>query len=744
MPAKFKPKPGGSKAGQAWDWQKARVPLLEEAAEGRVEWPVAAQRSECGVQWAGALSALDVEVLWWLAKKRKVRDQDNVEVLRRERPVPANREEPFPQECLLANVVDKLCRRYQLYYTNTRDHVRGMAKRGLVRLERSNPEKPRSDVLVFVTGRGWDLLAGLVGPEKLSARGTLQEEVRRVRRRRRAFKARLEEAAVKGDIDLSVGKDGAEKVVQGPSAVGKVRTAALRGALAKALKQEGDDGRVRMKRDETETDPVKWVEAVGWQISTKDKGLVPFVPFPFQRQLMRMAVDSGQRVIIPKTRQIGVTTTLMSAAAFALVNKKPWQMHVVANLEEVARERCLKIVRTGFKHAHVPKAVLKDLSLGGEKTREIRYQAFGWTNYIRAHAGTAGVGRSFDGNVVLMDEMAYMEYADEVYAGLAGMLDNPDTSLWMVSTYNGDGDTFCYCVDNAEALGYEVVPMDWRVRPDRDENWQEQTRQKFLTQEQYEQEHELKRLVHGEAAVDWAALLAFQADEEWIGTGPKTGHRYTKGLDLSSIARARTCMCVVDMTVRPGQVVALEVIEPVITEDATKRMEQQRVAIERLDRMYPGPLFIDGTIEKSLVGMINVPLKQPVHFTGGSSINRDFDKIDRMPWLRVPRTILIDNAAMMVNTGKVVVHERQYGQLARGLGSLRKEGNKKRGKFVDETDAFLLACLGLMRRGTLEAGHLDQSEVRFRTVKNTGGMSKSQRTQFGPTGGGIGRKGKKW
>jgi hypothetical protein len=191
-------------------------------------------------------------------------------------------------------------------------------------------------------------------------------------------------------------------------------------------------------------------------------------------------------------------------------------------------------------------------------------------------------------------------------------------------------------------------------------------------------------------------------------------------------------------------VVALEVIEPVITEDATKRMEQQRVAIERLDRMYPGPLFIDGTIEKSLVGMINVPLKQPVHFTGGSSINRDFDKIDRMPWLRVPRTILIDNAAMMVNTGKVVVHERQYGQLARGLGSLRKEGNKKRGKFVDETDAFLLACLGLMRRGTLEAGHLDQSEVRFRTVKNTGGMSKSQRTQFGPTGGGIGRKGKKW
>jgi len=351
----------------------------------------------------------------------------------------------------------------------------------------------------------------------------------------------------------------------------------------------------------------------------------------------------------------------------------------------------LQIARLGLFRAKLPRYMREKLRLGGEKSTEIRYGQ----NYIRAHAGTPDVGRSFDGNIVLMDEIAYMEYAEDVYRGLAGMLDVPETSMWMVSTYNGDGDTFCYCVDHAEELGLTVIPMDWRVRPDRDKEWYENTKRQFLSEEDFAQEHELRRLSRGELVFDVGAMIANQARVPWIGAGVIPGHKYAKGLDISSRGECKTVFCAIDISVKPAQVVALQPITPVGGVGAKSRPEQLKAGIELIDAQYPGPLFVDGTNEKTLVELLQVRRKIGIHLTMGTKIQQTIDKIDRMEWWTVPRAVLVDSAGALVNFNEVVVHRDQFPQLSQGLGTVRRDASKRTGKFIDECDAFFLACLGL-------------------------------------------------
>ncbi|MDD3493472.1 MAG: hypothetical protein PHZ19_08270 [Candidatus Thermoplasmatota archaeon] len=672
------------------------------------------------------MTDFDVEVLWAVCKRQKAappkggvgRGSKHSEAKgkwRRRSPKEPNKSWGPSQYMLLPNVRRAVEERTGLVWEKNhfRGKLRDMEARGWVRLEAANPAKAGvkgADLYVLPTGVAQQLMVRLFPMEVLRA-GTLTGY--------RGFMASVERMA---------------SLVEEARPMAWPRSGKAEDVLARVAREVevlGEDEReerkrVRVLREEAEKDPVAWVEAVGWKVMHKERGLVAFEPWGWQKDLMRRMVRPGERVVVPKSRQVGVTTTLITACSWALLHRDPWRCHIVSNKEETARERCLSIARTGFQHASLPEEVWRGLSLGGEKTNLVEYRQGDVQNYMRAHAASGDAARSFDGNVVLLDEVAYMQYGSDVYTGIMGMLDLAQTSLWLVSTYAGDGDFFCKCVDEAEGMGLDVIPFDWRAHPERDEAWREAMIPKFPSIADFEREHELKRVGKEEAAIDAGALLRFQRGVEYVGRRPLPGHLYVKGVDVAAVNVAKTCFCAVDVTVRPAQVACLEIFLPRDTPEGKTRLQQQVEAIEAFDRAWPGPLFIDGTNEKGLAAQVKAERKIAVHFTGGNAVERSwkFDKIDKLLWLRLPRPTLIDNLALLVNSGKVVVHERQFPELVMGLRSLRKGvSQREKGKFGDMVDALMLAgqgMMGLKVRAGVEQG---RRAPQARSVKNEGPLA---------------------
>ena len=449
--------------------------------------------------------------------------------------------------------------------------------------------------------------------------------------------------------------------------------------------------------DEIETDPVAWIRKTGGKIETKTKGLVPFDPFPFQEQIMR-AVAAGEAYVIPKSRQLGVSTAIVAADAHGLLYRHsatgvPQHCHFVANTETVAVQRLLKIAKTILTTADLPDWQRENLSGIDPKTNneEIRYYTSTAQNYIRAHSSSPNVARSFDANAALIEEVAAMAYADEIWKSLASILaDVPNTPIFIVSTYAGDGDLFCDLVDNAKQFGLTSMPLNWKAHPGRDAAWKKRSLKLFAGREsEWEEEHELKRMKSGQRAIDVSLVEKWAKSVKHLGPDPIIGHKYAKGVDIAGGGRDDTVHLVVDITAKPAQVI-WEGVYPQQDIDAKVRM------IEDLDVRFPGPLFIDGTMDAAIVELVQAENKTAVRFTGGSKINPD--RVGNVKWSNAPREVMLSYTSADLEQGQLIVHPEIFPNLFVALKTAQSgQGKKRTGKNVDHLDALMLADLALTR-----------------------------------------------
>lgn len=454
-----------------------------------------------------------------------------------------------------------------------------------------------------------------------------------------------------------------------------------------------------------ENDPVRWVEEVGACIETKTHGIVKFKPYDFQKQLMR-AVASGEAYVIPKARQLGVSTAIVMAFCHQLLYRQtatgiPLHCHVIANKEEVAIERLLKVAKTALSTANLPEYQREHLENIDPKVNnnEVRYYTPEGQNYIRAHATGKSAGRSFDGNAALLEEFAYMPYAIDVWTSISPMLDDLEKApVFIVSTYDTDGDLFCSFVDNARDLGLKCIPIDWRAHPvrmgnDNGKKWKTRSLKKFKGREDlWKREYELLRIAVGTRLVDIAKVEAHAKDIPFIGSRPIPNHRYSKGVDLSGPHRKGTVHCVIDISINPPQVVYLQAFSE---QNSTVKI----AAIDELDARWPGPLFIDGTHDAAIAAQVSARAKTAVRFRAASNhVTERIDRIENLKWKNVPRDMMMSWLGVNLEDGRLIVHCDEFPELYTALKTAnRSTGNKELGENVDELDALLLANLSLTR-----------------------------------------------
>jgi len=460
------------------------------------------------------------------------------------------------------------------------------------------------------------------------------------------------------------------------------------------------DDTSRRDADAIMLDPVVWCEATQPHIESKKHGLIPFEPFDFQAEIIR-AVAAGRAYIIDKSSQVGVSTAVMVGFSHQLLYRErvtgvPLHCHIVANSEDIAVERLLKIAKTVLSTAELPLSQRRNLDGINVKTKnnEIRYYTALAQNYIRAHPSNAAAGRSFDGNAVLLEEVAFMPYAEDVWRSMMRGLDDVENSpTFLVSTYKGDGDFFCECVDNHKALGLERLPIDWRAHPDRDDDWKRRSQMRFSgTIAEWEEEHELKRMKSGEQAIDIRIIEGFAVDVPFLGHKPIPGHRYSKGIDTAGAGRDLTVHTVIDLYVRPPQLVHQKSYPRQSTTDKV-------ASIEALDKKWPGPSFIDGTNDSAIPALVNSRMKTAINFTSGHRATQRVDLLEALQWRNIPRSEMASWLVANLESGLLIIHLEEFPELREALRTARiEEGKKRQGKKVDFFDSTMLANLALTKR----------------------------------------------
>jgi len=461
-----------------------------------------------------------------------------------------------------------------------------------------------------------------------------------------------------------------------------------------------------IERPAYKSDPVVWCRERNVQIDTKTEGLIPFVPYSWQEDVMRKFWEGGT-YFVEKSRQEGFSTCILVAACHALLYSQevlgtPLTMPIVADKEGTALN-LLKIVKTVLHNADLTDEERARLSNTDPEsgTKKVSNVTPKGTSWIEAYTSTGSAARSYAFNAFLLEEFAWSDKAKAIWESVRPVVrDVPRGRGWVVSTPNGQSFHADLC-DDAEKYGAIYLPMDWKIRPERiGTGWREQ-RDIELGEDLAAQECDLKRIGAGERLVDVAAVEAHAAKVVWYGPKPLVGHLYSKALDTAGPGQDLDVFTVVDITTIPAQVVFQR-------EFPNVGSEEKLVRVLALHRQWPGKLYIDGTNDATFPELVSNRARHviAVRFRGAQEEKVDIDHAARLQWRHIERQRMSASFKNALEFGDLLLHKKNFPKLWEAIETaqyarVREKDDrvehsgkaKRRGKHPDYWDSAMLAAL---------------------------------------------------
>lgn len=292
----------------------------------------------------------------------------------------------------------------------------------------------------------------------------------------------------------------------------------------------------------------------------------------YQDDLLR---DPAKRIIVAKSRQIGISQAVAFRVAFEALRGGT---AVVVSRDGDQAERFLKYVVVAISRAPHPPLTRDNLT------------ALGFANggAVHTQAATKGAGRGIPATLVVLDEMAWQEYADDIHTAVMPTLAETGGTLIALSSANGRANLF-WRLWQAAQMGdsaWSAYFLPWHVHPEwrKDPDWPaHKMAEDNLTAEQFAQEYAVDFLTSGAAVFDPADIAELWRMPALLP--PEPGHRYVNAWDIARKQDA-TVGFTIDTSTAPYRVVAYE---------RHQRMNypDQARAIEARHRAYPGRTIVE-------------------------------------------------------------------------------------------------------------------------------------------------------
>jgi phage FluMu gp28-like protein len=198
--------------------------------------------------------------------------------------------------------------------------------------------------------------------------------------------------------------------------------------------------------------PLAWALEYQPTILLPGKGQIPFDPWPFQQDFMNCR---DQLRVINKPRQCGISTTAAVEAAWEFDNVPGAQIVIISKDQDAAINfhkyirGVLFSVRKNNKKA--PK-IVKD------NERETT-NALG--NRIVSLAASKESGRSFSATHLFFDELAFIQYAEDIWQAANATLAQTNGKVTAISTPKGRANLFYRIFEAKDHMGFTIFNYAW-------------------------------------------------------------------------------------------------------------------------------------------------------------------------------------------------------------------------------------------------------------------------------------------
>lgn len=211
-------------------------------------------------------------------------------------------------------------------------------------------------------------------------------------------------------------------------------------------------------------DPVYFMKKYYW-IQHPQRGRIQFNLYPFQEKVLRQ-LQKNEYTIINKSRQLGISTLASAYALWLMLFQKDKNILCIATKQETAKNMVTKV---RFAYDSLPKWLQI-------KTSEHNKLSLRLANgsQIKAVGATADAGRSEAVTFLIIDEAAFIEGIDEIFASAQQTLATGGQCL-ALSTPFGTGNWFHKSFTKAQAKENKFVPLSlpWTVHPERTQVWRD-------------------------------------------------------------------------------------------------------------------------------------------------------------------------------------------------------------------------------------------------------------------------------
>lgn len=210
-------------------------------------------------------------------------------------------------------------------------------------------------------------------------------------------------------------------------------------------------------------------------------GAIPFKLWPKQKEVIDV-FHKNRLTIVLKARQLGLTWLALAYALTQMLSRKGYQVSALSKGEKEAHEL---VRRVRFMLRYLPQYIASE----GEKTSKyvtwegttekvVIHHPFGEDSVFMSFSASPDSGRTFTSSLVIIDEWAFQEYAEEIWTAAYPTINRP-TGGKVIGLSTGKRGSFFEKVWNeacAGMNGFKPVFLSWKSDPRRDAEWYENTK----------------------------------------------------------------------------------------------------------------------------------------------------------------------------------------------------------------------------------------------------------------------------
>jgi hypothetical protein len=213
------------------------------------------------------------------------------------------------------------------------------------------------------------------------------------------------------------------------------------------------------------TDPVYFMRKYV-KIQHPIRGTIPFDLYPFQAKTLSDFASHDFNIVL-KSRQMGISTLVAAYSLWLMIFHKDKNVLIISIKQEVSKEIVSKV---RFANDALPSW----LKIECREDNRLSLKLANGSNIVATSSSTSA-GRSQALSLLVIDEAAFVEKAEEIWAAAQPTLSTGGKAI-LLSTPNGVGNFFHKMWMQAEEGTNKFFPINlpWHLHPERNQQWRDE------------------------------------------------------------------------------------------------------------------------------------------------------------------------------------------------------------------------------------------------------------------------------